>query len=81
MSARASERDKSFNCGRKRMMTREEAEAQRIARVKSEPRRRVRVYKCEKCGTYHTTTDWRMGINNRIWDKIKSTNGEPGATS
>lgn len=53
-----------LNCGRKRKMTLAEAKGQQKARNQS-----TRIYKCDKCGTYHTTKR-RGGISKSAWDKL-----------
>lgn len=58
-----------LNCGRKRKMTRGEAKSQVKARLSDDPKRPVRIYRCEKCKTYHTTTV-NGGISKSIWSKL-----------
>jgi len=54
-----------LNCGRKRKMTLGEAKGQKRARESAG--QDVRVYKCEKCNSYHTTTKKQSSID---WNKI-----------
>lgn len=57
-------------CGRKRKMTKQQAKAQQTARLYADPLRRVKIYECDKCGTYHTTTNYTTGVSKRAWSRI-----------
>lgn len=58
-----------LNCGRKRKMSYAEAKAQRTARLAENPNRPIRIYKCDKCHTYHTTTAYGR-ISKSTWRKL-----------
>ena len=57
----------AYNCGRKRMHTRPEAERQKIARESAG--QKAEVYKCDKCQMYHTTTMKKNKLTpfSKIW--------------